>query len=129
MCSYQNGGVFPGDDGEGVGDGAAGLLARHGVPLVQALAEAKGRAVGPLPVSDTRVHGGYVVLEKYFNHIGTGRYRYHTVVTYHVFNLKCRYTVLATQVPVVPFTAPDPYLQRHCDKRHKRHAIMMVVAL
>ncbi len=58
----QNGGVLPGDDGKRVGYGAAGLLPGHGVPLVQALAQAVGCAVRPLPVSDAGVRRGYVVL-------------------------------------------------------------------
>ncbi len=58
----QNGRVLPSDDGKRVGYGAAGLLPGHGVPLVQALAQAVGCAVRPLPVSDTGVRRGYVVL-------------------------------------------------------------------
>ncbi len=58
----QNGGVLPGDDGKSVGYGAAGLLAGHGVPLVQALAQAVGCAVRSLPVSYAGVRRGYVVL-------------------------------------------------------------------
>ena len=60
----QNSGVLPGDDGESVGNGAARLLPGHGVPLVQALAQPVRRAVRPLPVPDTGVRRGYVILKQ-----------------------------------------------------------------
>jgi hypothetical protein len=62
MSTHQYGRVLPGYNGEGVGYGAASLLPRHGVPLVQALAQPVGRAVGPLPVADPSVHRRYVTL-------------------------------------------------------------------
>ena len=52
VAEDQDGRVFPGHDGEGVGDRAAGVLGRVRVPLVEGHRLAGGSVVGPVPVSD-----------------------------------------------------------------------------
>ena len=52
VAEDQDGRVFPGHDGEGVGDRAAGVLGRVRVPLVEGHRLAGGSVVGPVPMSD-----------------------------------------------------------------------------